>query len=122
MAAKQISNLFSTPNSKEKKNFAMKMLFAKHLLKVLPEIVEEKCFGCQVDHLSQIQHDVCLMMTKAEKVEVCLDTALDRLNYIEIYEEFLALFPDIRPEAHTFEPYDNEEWRNDLKESLIYLL
>ena len=121
MAAKQSSNLFSTPNSKEKKNFAMKMLFAKHLLKVLPEIVEEKCYGCQVDHLSQIQHDVCLMMTKAEKVEVCLDTALDRLNYIEIYEEFLALFPDVRQEANTFENYDNEEWRNELKEILIYL-
>ena len=85
----------------EKKNFAMKMLLAKHILKVLPDVVKEKCYGCQVDHPSPKQHNVCLMMTNDEKVEVCLDTALARVNAFDIYEEFLALFPEVLQEAET---------------------
>ena len=109
----------------EKKNFAMKMLFAKHILKELPEIVKEKCFGCQVDHPSQLQHDVCLMMTKAEKIEVCFDTALARVNEVEVYVEFLDLFYYNSPDSKTprlREIHDNEEWRNEVKEILLYLL
>ncbi len=117
MASKQISNLFSNQNensienSDEKKNFALKMLFAKHILKELPEIVKEKCFGCQVDHPSQLQHDVCLMMTKAEKIEVCFDTALEQVNYVDIYGEFLALFYNDLQDSNTttVEIHDNEE-------------
>ena len=75
MASKQNSNLFSNPtlneysneNSNEKKNFVMKMLFAKHLLKVLPDVVREKCYGCQVAHPSPRHHNVCLMMTNKKK-------------------------------------------------------
>ena len=126
MAANQISTLFSNlilnENSNEKKSFVMKMLYAKHILKVFPDIVKEKCYGCQVNHPSQKHHDVCLQMTNAEKVEICLDTALARVNDFEIYEEFLDFFPEVsEANTTTLETYDNEKWRNELIEILLLL-
>ena len=75
----------------EEKMNCMKLLYAKHVIKVLPEIIKEKCFGCQVEHPSQKHHDVCLMMEKDEKIEICMDDALQRINEEEIFNEFLDL-------------------------------
>ena len=107
----------------EEKMNCMKLLYAKHVIKVLPEIIKEKCFGCVVDHPSQKHHNVCLMMEKDEKIEICMDDALQRINEEEIFNEFLDLFP----REHTYtthDPsnfYDYEEWKGKVYD-VVYLL
>lgn len=58
---------------------------------VLPELqqqvsllVPQKCYGCQVNHPSQIHHDVCLMMGLEEQVNVCFSDALENLNLAQV--------------------------------------
>ena len=53
---------------------------AEYLLPALKQavvqVVFQKCYGCQVDHPSQIQHDVCIMMDIDEQIHYCLADAL----------------------------------------------
>ncbi|CAG2185362.1 unnamed protein product [Mytilus edulis] len=50
----------------------LKYLYARMVLDCLPDIVKEHCYGCEVNHLSQIQH-TCLMWTKMEHLETYFD-------------------------------------------------
>ena len=109
----------------EKKKRAMKLLFAKYMLKVIPDIIHEQCYGCQVNHPSQRNHDVCLMMTKEERIEAVFETALGRVNEYEIFEEYLDVFPEVKEEAYSnYDPFylpDYEEFKEDLK-TIVTLL
>ena len=54
--------------------------YAEELRKVIFEqLVKELCNGCSMDHPSQIQHDVCLMMDTSDQISLCLDLGLERL-------------------------------------------
>lgn len=50
----------------------LKYLYARMVLNCLPDIVKEHCYGCEVNHPSQIQH-TCLMWTKMEHLETYFD-------------------------------------------------
>lgn len=63
------------------------VLFAKHLLKKIPAVVYEKCYGCQADHPSQIQHDVCIMMSRKEHVELYFDELINKLDVKDLIED-----------------------------------
>ena len=89
--------------------------YAVHLKKVIPDVATELCYGCQVDHPSQIQHDVCLMMDEEERIEYCLEKARTLLNESKILRLFQRLF--------SFDKYDldyiydkdwiSQLWKND---------
>ena len=51
-------------------------------------VCQQICYGCQVDHPSQIQHGVCLMMDEAERVEYYLNEALKLVDYFEERSQF----------------------------------
>ncbi|CAG2217197.1 unnamed protein product [Mytilus edulis] len=50
----------------------LKYVYARMVLDCLPDIVKEHCYGCEVNHPSQIQH-TCLMWTKMEHLETYFD-------------------------------------------------
>lgn len=54
--------------------------YAQELVICIREVAESKCFGCSMDHPSQVQHDVCIMMPWEERIEECFDEALDLLR------------------------------------------
>jgi hypothetical protein len=124
MAAKMVTDemFFMTIGEKMQ---CMKILFAKHVVNILPQIIEEKCFGCQVNHPSQKHHDVCLMMDKDEKILTCIDEAMKRIKEEDIFEEFLQLYPDVNNDPYTtHDPsnfYESDEWREEVFK-VVYLL
>jgi hypothetical protein len=63
------------------------VLFAKHLLEKIPEVLGEKCYGCKTEHPSQIQHDVCIMMSRKEQVELFFEDLLEKLDVRDIIED-----------------------------------
>ena len=52
---------------------------------MIPNIATAICFGCQVNYPSQTQHNVCLMMSKADQVEECWDIALERKKAVVVW-------------------------------------
>ena len=55
-------------------------VYAKVVRETLYEVAQENCHGCQIDHPSQKQHDVCLFMSLEEKLDYFLDEALERVD------------------------------------------
>ena len=49
--------------------------FAQHLEDKMKDMIKNDCYGCQVDHPSQIQHDKCMMMSQEEKLDEYLNEA-----------------------------------------------
>ena len=65
---------------------------------IFEQIVKELCYGCSVDHPSQIQHDVCLMMDTKRQIRLCLDIGLQRLNHEKVIAKW------IKRAQHSVEP------------------
>ena len=75
------------------------------------------CYGCQVDHPSQRQHDACLMMSFAERVDRYFPEAY--LFWVMRQKHDDTLFQECREQRH--EEYSDREqiwayklWRLDL--------
>jgi hypothetical protein len=49
--------------------------FAQHLEDTMRDLIKKDCYGCQIDHPSQIQHDKCMMMSQEEKLDNYLNEA-----------------------------------------------
>ena len=78
----------------------MLIIYTGILEEMVRTISTEKCYGCKVDHPSQIQHDVCLMMDYKEKVELCLPEAIERVDHLQatqLWEQGISLLSP-RPE------------------------
>ena len=65
---------------------------------IFEQIVRELCYGCSVDHPSQIHHNVCLMMETKEPIRLCLDIALEKLNHENVIAKW------IKRSKHMVEP------------------
>ena len=59
-------------------------IYAELLLPTIIAIIKEHCHGCNVDHSSQLQHDICLMQPFAVSVHNYIDEALARITVFEI--------------------------------------
>ena len=90
---------------------SLKLLFARQILNILPDIIHEKCYGCSVNHPSQKHHNVCMMMTNEEKIEYCLDSALERIDKKEMLQKF--------KDSLTIDVCESEEWKEGLKSILL---
>ena len=62
--------------------------YAVHIEAVLNESIKELCYGCMVDHPSQTQHDVCLMMSEEERLYHCLEKCLEYVSEEDIMKTF----------------------------------
>ena len=64
-------------------DFAMEQLnriYAKELDVCVAQAVTKLCHGCIVDHPSQHQHDVCLMMGREQQVDWVFEEALSMVD------------------------------------------
>ena len=43
-------------------------------------MVKENCYGCEVDHSSQVQH-MCLMLSEADHLDMYFDKAFEKVQY-----------------------------------------
>ncbi len=59
-------------------------IYAELLLPTIIAIIKKRCHGCNVDHSSQLQHDICLMQPFAVSVHNYIDEALARMTVFEI--------------------------------------
>ena len=70
----------------------LKYAYAVHIKALIPELMRNKCSGCEIDHPSQVKH-ICCMMDFDTQFELCFDEALMMLDEKKV----LTLWEEIRP-------------------------
>ena len=61
--------------------------YVKSLRNSLMKVVQDKCYGCQINHPSQKQHEICLFWTFDEQVDCFLEDALMRVDEAQVIED-----------------------------------
>ena len=76
-------SFFLNPHSKnmEEINQYFLISFSNAIRPILRDIAQQNCYGCQVDHPSQIQHS-CVMMSVDEQLNLFYDEALKQVKQI----------------------------------------
>ena len=95
-------------------------VYARALLNVFASSLMKMCYGCVVDHPSQIHHE-CLMLSEEEKVQLCFDDMLQNVDedaILEIWNQNVNDLQGISPEvlsAYKLRTF-SDEWRtNEMK-------
>lgn len=65
----------------------LEFLYARTILELLPEIVKENCYGCEVNHPSQTSHP-CLMWTEYEHLECYFNVCKAKICEKDIIRKF----------------------------------
>ena len=65
----------------------MDFLYARTVLELLNDVVKENCYGCEVNHPSQVHH-TCLMWTSAEHLDVYFDLAFNKIKQEDMVKKF----------------------------------
>ena len=104
--------------------------YAIHLKPVIPSVACMLCYGCQVDHPSQKQHNVCLIMTEEERTLHCLKQALLQINenkVLRLFRRFASLEKHLLSFDYIFEVgwrielWDDEAWCNLVCQKILSL-
>ena len=79
-------------------------LFYKAIEKVfkLDKVIGENCFGCQVNHPSQGQHDLCTMASYGEQLFRCYEEALNNISRPELMDTLLEIVAGGQPFQNVF--------------------
>ena len=93
---------------------------------VLNEAMAVECYGCMVNHPSQMQHH-CLFLSGEVRIRYCLDRALLLADWESVKEEFwshITLDPSYCPTSfHDMEWFQilwsDEDWWEQLLLSLL---
>lgn len=91
-------------------------VYSQYLLKVYSSSLKEMCYGCVVDHPSQIQH-LCEMWSEEEKVQFCFDDMIEKVDenvILRKWEEAVSNLECISPEilaAYKLKIFC-DEWRS----------
>ena len=71
--------------------------FEKYMLEELRILIAEEvisqCHGCQIDHPSQKQHELCLFKTRREHTEMFIEKVMMELDLYKIMEKW---YPELR--------------------------
>ena len=93
----------------------------------LMEVVREKCTGCQMDEPNQLGHELCLMSSSEERVNLCFGEVYERVIWDEVldnwYKKVLEMPINLNPETlaifrETVNPKDFT-YKNRLRKWLI---
>lgn len=63
----------------------------RDVVQKMNSLVPELCYGCQTDHPSQREHDVCLMATEEERMVLTFYPAWTQMNH----QDYLARLGEI---------------------------
>ena len=107
-----------------------KKLWLEHynqLCEKLLEIVREKCTGCQTGEANQLGHELCLLVSAEEQVNLCFEEVYGRVHWEDVmdcwYKKVLEMPTALNPETltilqETVNPKDFT-YKNRLKKWLI---
>ena len=106
----------------------LKHAYAECLRPLIARVATSLCYGCRVDHPSQRQHDVCLMMETRDRVDLCFEDAMDILDRNQAIGTWFGHLSKLsrRPTYHEVWPLledksyeDQDQWREDVKDILV---
>lgn len=89
------------------------LIFALELLDVLSPVVIEQCYGCSVDHPSQVQHS-CFMESKLSHLWMYFDLAMVKVNFGTVFEKWQKeiLFLNVSVESMKMkELIESDDWK-----------
>ena len=95
-------------------------VYARALLNVFASSLMKMCYGCVVDHPSQIHHE-CLILSEEETVQLCFDDMLKNVDedaILQIWNQNVNNLQDISPEVlsdYKLRIFSNEWRANDMK-------
>ena len=93
----------------------------------LNELVTEKCTGCQTDEANQLGHELCLLASAEEQVNLCFEEVYGQVHWEDVmdcwYKEVLEIPVALNPETlivfkESVNPKD-VTYKNRLKKWLI---
>ena len=93
----------------------------------LNEVVTEKCTGCQTDEANQLGHELCLLASAEEQVNLCFEEVYGRVHWEDVmdcwYKKVLEMPVALNPETliifkESVNPKD-VTYKNRLKKWLI---
>ena len=93
----------------------------------LMEVVREKCTGCQMNEPNQLGHELCLMSSSEEQVNLCFGEMYKRVVWDEVldnwYKKILEMPVNLNPETLAIfkETVNSKEltYKNRLRKWLI---
>ena len=91
----------------------MLFVYGKTVVELLPVVVKQNCYGCEVDRPSQKQY-ACLMWTISEHVDTYLEETFNQIKYEQMVFRFWeqTVLVDICTEFKQFEMEQVEYWYN----------
>ena len=74
--------------------------FQKCMVDQLQELINEEvhnnCNGCQIDHPSQIEHPVCLFMSREEHTDLFIEQAMLKVNPYKIMQAWYPQLEELK--------------------------
>ena len=75
----------------------LKWTYALSLQPIMHEVAQTHCNGYYYDHLSQLKHDVCLLMSFEEQVETWFEEALQAVDEDQLIGSWISKLGGIHP-------------------------
>ena len=50
------------------------------------QVLNEKCTECQTNDRSQFGHELCLLASVREQVNICFEEVYDRVNWDQVFD------------------------------------
>ena len=62
-------------------------LYARTVMELLPSVVQENCYACEIDDPSQVHH-ICLMWTEQEHLYTYFELVFEKIKFADIVTKF----------------------------------
>ena len=74
---------------KENVNRCVRAFYLSHHKLLMNEfrcVLNEKCTGCQMNDRNQFGHDLCLLASVQQQVNICFEETYNRVNWEQVFE------------------------------------
>ena len=115
---------------KENVNRCVGAFYLSHhelLMNEFRRVMNEKCTGCQTNDRNQFAHELCLLASVQEQVDICFEETYNRVNWEQVFQlcqeklkntDSYDLCPFL-PVASAEMGIQEDRYRKLMKESLI---
>lgn len=62
-------------------------MYARTVLDLLPDVIQENCYACEIDDPSQVHH-TCLVWTKNEHLYTYFELVFNQVKCVDIVTKF----------------------------------
>ena len=94
---------------------------ATHVTSTIQSLIPKYCHGCIVNHPSQHQHNLCLMMEWTDQVLTFFDEAYDSVDLSTFYDTVRDDCDHIFPDSKCFEAlWKDTYWRGLVQQQIVH--